>query len=249
MTNSTLTKANCNTQKPFQSVDIEACKLNPSHIDVWSFKLDTPLPAPGMDILSEEETTRARRFYFPHHRHHFARARIILRLILARYLQAQPEDLIFDYGKHGKPYLKHHPYLEFNLSHSGTRALLAVGEHHPLGIDIEQFAGRPYHGIGKQVFSDKENKILQQLRPELKPLMFFNIWAQKEAFIKLLGLGLAYPTTRLTVPGLCRDAHIVHDPIHKGTWSLVPFMSHIGHASALCHHPSIRTIAMTEYAI
>jgi 4'-phosphopantetheinyl transferase len=241
-----MTKPITHTKKPFKLLDMNTCTLETTRIDIWSFKLDAPLPAPGMDVLSAEETTRTRRFYFPHHQHHFARARIMLRLILARYLHEAPKNLLFAYGKHGKPYLENHTHLEFNLSHSGNHALLAVGKTHALGIDIEHFSDRPYQGIGKQVFSDEENKILAELTPTLKPLMFFNIWAQKEAFIKLLGLGLAYPTTRLTVPGLSREEHLVYDPIYHDTWGMVPFMSHVGYAAALCHHPIINTISMAE---
>ena len=232
-------------KKPFLPLDTDACLLKSTHIDVYCFPLDTPLPAPGIHILSLEEKQRADRFHFKHHQHHFRRARLMLRLILANYLKEPPESLVFAYEKHGKPYLPAHPTLAFNLSHSGEYALLAVGKTHPLGIDIERYSGRPYIGIGKHVFSDTENTILQALPKQLKPLMFFNIWAQKEAFIKLLGLGLSYPTTALTVPGLSQAEHQFLDPIYKNTWTLVPFMPKIGYAAALCCHPDIQTVHYT----
>ncbi|MDF1677123.1 MAG: 4'-phosphopantetheinyl transferase superfamily protein, partial [Legionellaceae bacterium] len=84
--------------------------------------------------------------------------------------------------------------------------------------------------------------ILARLPNPLKPLMFFNVWAQKEAFIKLVGLGLTYPTTELTVRSLPQSAYTFLDPIGKKNWALLPFMPKIGYAAALCCHPSIEEI-------
>ncbi|MDX2345719.1 MAG: 4'-phosphopantetheinyl transferase superfamily protein [Legionella sp.] len=234
-------------KKPFKPLNIKTCELNTARIDIYCFRLDVALPESGMKLLSHEEQKRADRFHFKHHQHYFRRARVTLRQILANYLNKKPENLIFSYGKHGKPYLSEHPNLEFNLSHSNTHALLAVGQTHPLGIDIERFSARPYIGIGQHVFSDKENAELKALPHALKPLMFFNVWAQKEAFIKLLGLGLSYPTTQLTVPGLSQSAHQFLDPIYKNNWTLLPFMPKIGYAAALCCHPSIQDIYYSSY--
>lgn len=236
-------------KKPFIPLDINHYALKNSRIDIYFFTLNEKTPENLNQILSDEETKRANRFHFKHHQEHFKRARIILRLILSKYLKQAPEDLVFSYGKHGKPYLAEYPTLEFNLSHSGTYALLAVGKTHPLGIDIERFSERPYTGIGQHVFSNTENAQLQALPRALKPLMFFNTWAQKEAFIKLIGLGLSYPTTELTVFGLSFAIHLFVDPIDKNTWMLLPFMPKIGYAAALCCHPDIQAIYYTTYTL
>ena len=229
-------------KKPFIPLNLDTCVLEETRIDIYYFALDSALPKPGIQILSDDETKRANRFHFKHHQHHFKRARLMLRLILAKYLNVSPETLKFAYGKHGKPYLPEYPMLEFNLSHSGTYALLAVGTSYPLGIDIERFSARPYIGIGQHVFSSTENSQLKALPNALKPLMFFNTWAQKEAFIKMLGLGLTYPTTKFTVPGLSQSAHQFLDPIYQDNWQLFPFMPKIGYAAALCCHPNIQSI-------
>lgn len=226
-------------------------KLNPTRIDIWSFALDTPLPPDGAALLSPEEQIRAQRFHFAHHQHRFTRARMVLRLILARYLDASSSaaHLVFDYAEHGKPFLPQHPDLQFNLSHSGNRGLLAVGQTHPLGIDIERFSERPYEGIGSHVFSDEENASLSIIPPHLKPIMFFNIWAQKEAFIKMLGLGLSYPTTRLTVPTFPGTHNTVHDPVYHGTAKIWAFMPRLAYCAALCHHPSIQDFTYAEFNV
>jgi 4'-phosphopantetheinyl transferase len=237
------------TKTRFKALDAKACDLQTSRIDIWSFALDTPLPSPGAAILSHDEQTRAQRFHFAHHQHHFTRARMVLRLTLARYLNISPEHLVFDYAEHGKPFLPQHPELQFNLSHSGNRGLLAVGKTHPLGIDIEKFSDRPYEGIGSHVFSDEENATLKTMSPSLKPMVFFNFWAQKEAFIKMLGLGLSYPTTRLTVPTFSSTHNTIFDPVYQGTSNILAFMPRLAYCAALCHHPSIQDITYTELSL
>ncbi|MDF1684721.1 MAG: 4'-phosphopantetheinyl transferase superfamily protein [Legionellaceae bacterium] len=223
--------------------------LNARRIDIWSFALDTPLPHPGAALLNAEEQARAERFHFPHHQHHFTRARMMLRLILARYLNIPADQLVFDYAEHGKPFLPHYPELQFNLSHSGNQGLLAIGKTHALGIDIEKYADRPYEGIGSHVFSDQENATLKRMHPSLKPMVFFNFWAQKEAFIKMLGLGLSYPTTRLTVPTYSSTHNTVHDPVYLGTSKILAFMPRLAYCAALCHHPSIQDITYSELSL
>lgn len=229
-------------KKPFIPLNIDHCVLKDTQIDIYFFSLTEKLPESILDILNAKEQERANRLHFKHHQHHFKRARFMLRHLLSNYLNQPAKEIVFAYEKHGKPYLVEHPHVQFNLSHSGEYALLAVGQTHPLGIDIERYSARPYLGIGRHVFSSTENNHLKNLPDSLKPLMFFNTWAQKEAFIKLLGLGLSYPTTELTVPGLTQSPHEFLDPIDKNTWALLPFMPHIGYAAALCCHPSIQTI-------
>ncbi|MDF1828419.1 MAG: 4'-phosphopantetheinyl transferase superfamily protein [Legionellaceae bacterium] len=239
--------------KPIQytSSASEPCDLKSTRVDIWSFALDAPLPEPGFTLLNAEEQARAKRFHFAHHQHHFTRARMMLRLILARYLAPShtAETLVFDYAEHGKPFLPKHPELQFNLSHSGNQGLLAVGKTHPLGIDIEQYADRPYEGIGSHVFSDEENAILRAMPKSLKPMVFFNFWAQKEALIKMLGLGLSYPTTRLTVPTYPSTHQTILDPVYHSTSKLLAFMPRVAYCAALCHHLDIQEITYTALRI
>ena len=181
---------------------------------------------------------RANRFHFARHQRRFTAARAGLRLILARYLQQSPTELTFTYNKHGKPELLN-TSLQFNLSHSGDSALLAVGNHFPLGIDLEFFSERPYEGIGNHLFSTRENQALRQVAPHLKPLVFFHIWAQKEAFIKATGLGLAYPTQQFDVAIFPGEEEPIADILHEKTWQMISFMPEVACSAALCCHPLV----------
>jgi 4'-phosphopantetheinyl transferase len=107
----------------------------PKHpVDVWTFRLTEPC----RECLTAEELARAGRFKFDDDRIRWTRARSSLRLTLSSYTGTAPGDLTFNYGEHGKPALAGFPALEFNLSHAGDYALIAVTRDVPVGIDIER---------------------------------------------------------------------------------------------------------------
>jgi 4'-phosphopantetheinyl transferase len=230
----------------FKPLPLDDFRLDKEQIDIWQFSLLNQ-PAGAFDLLNNEEQKRAHRFYFAQHQRRFIIARAMLRTILARYLEMEAAKIQFSYQKHGKPFIPHPLKIEFNLSHSQDLALLAVGKEHPLGIDLEHSSERPYDGIGLKLFSPEENKALSQQPDHLKSALFFNIWAQKEAFIKASGLGLAYPTESFTVnlaalsPKSKPEANI-YDEIHQLFWKITTFTPETNFAGALCYNPSIANI-------
>lgn len=223
------------------TLDTDNCILNEARIDLWQFSLAEALPN-ASQILNTEEKARAERFYFSRHQRRFSTARTSLRIILARYLNTHPERLEFTYNTHGKPKVINSARLQFNLSHSGDLALLAVGKGFPMGVDIEQYSARSYEGIAKNLFSNQEFEEFIKIPRALKPAIFFHIWSQKEAFIKACGLGLSYPTKEFNVPTSMPTKQLVDDPLHNMTWQLRSFMPQIACSGALCYHPTIREI-------
>lgn len=225
----------------FTPLNTEHCILNESRIDLWQFSLAEELHD-AEQLLNADEISRANRFYFNQHKRRFTTARATMRIILARYLNTAPERLEFTFNNHGKPSVVNTQKLQFNLSHTGDLALLAVGKAYPLGVDVEQFSARSYEGIAKISFSELELQDFMNAPKELKPALFFHIWSQKEAFIKACGLGLAYPTKEFHVPTIIPTKQLVDDPLHNTTWQLRSFMPKVGCAGALCHHPTVREI-------
>ena len=63
-----------------------------------------------------------------------------LRQVLARYISEN--NFMIERGEFGKPYLRDFPELHFNVSHSGTKMVLAISHEMPVGIDIEQIKSR-----------------------------------------------------------------------------------------------------------
>jgi 4'-phosphopantetheinyl transferase len=172
--------------------------LSGAEIHLWRAALD---PSPDQlttlaQVLSPEERKRADRFYFERHRRRFTVARGVLRSILARYLQVQPETIEFVYGNWGKPSLAKSMAAEglsFNLSHSGELALLALTRHRPIGVDIEWVERKlDIEGVARYSFSAQEVAILLALPAQEQPAAFFRCWTRKEAFIKATGEGISF---------------------------------------------------------
>ena len=227
----------------FEPMVLQEASLAEGQIDVWAFSL-LGLPAAAMGLLNAEEQQRARRFHFERHTRQFMVARATMRWVLGHYLQEPPEGLYFKYNAQGKPYLRHPVSIQFNLSHSGEQALLAVGSQFPMGIDIEYYSEREYTGIAKQIFSQSEILALNQEPQALKAQAFFDIWAQKEAFIKATGLGLSYPTEEFTV-GLSSKVgpyQIIYDKKHDRYWKMTTFAADSTSAAALCCDLSINRL-------
>lgn len=90
---------------------------------------------------------------------------------------------ILEICREGKPYIKDCPY-HFNLSHSGNWLLLAVGDT-PVGADIEKITKIRPKTVEKY-FSKTEQERVQKNGTE----EFFEIWCQKESYVKYTGEGL-----------------------------------------------------------
>ena len=98
------------------------------------------------------------------------------------------KDAAYSYGKHGKPYIDG---LHFNLSHSGTVAVLAVAQSE-VGVDIEKIAPVTLKLI-RRVCKERECAYLFALSEEERERAFFRYWTAKESAGKYLGTGLASP--------------------------------------------------------
>lgn len=157
-------------------------------IDLWFWRLDQAAAAPP--VLSPDETDRAARFVNPLHANRYRAGRTGLRNILAGYAASDPADLVFDYNPQGKPSVAGGP--QFNLSHTGDFAALAVAETGRIGVDIE--ALRPIEpDIAKRFFSACENTSLSDLPATQWQDGFYRCWTRKEALVKAFGAGLSMP--------------------------------------------------------
>lgn len=171
-----------------------------SRIDVWSLHL--PSLAGEADacrgLLTPEEQRRAERFLRPADSGGFMLVRGLLRRILGGYLACPPEEIRFTRNGNGKPFVKDHP-LEFNLSHSRERALIAVSAGRRVGVDIEfRRPGLHTAAIAARWFTPEEQARRQATeRPEDS---FFDLWAAKEAGIKAMGLSIYRDVRAFSVP-------------------------------------------------
>lgn len=167
--------------------------LTAGEIHCWRFDLG-PGPA-GTEAalarwLSADERKRAARYLAPVAGERFRRARGLLRWVLAGYLGRPPAHLAFRYLGQGKPALTG-AELQFNLSHSGDLALLAVARDLPLGIDLERLdSGKQLLAIARRVFPAARCRELEALEGGLRVHGFYQDWTAMEARVKARGDGV-----------------------------------------------------------
>lgn len=151
-------------------------------------------------LLNAEEQERAKRFHQAIHTTRFILARGLLRQVLAKYLDTDPQLIRFAYGKRQKPYLADNDAdLQFNISHSDDMAVIALRKTHQIGVDIEKIQSTYEDGIAKRFFSPDEYAELHALPESQRLSAFYRGWARKEALIKTLGEGLYAPLHEFTV--------------------------------------------------
>ena len=116
-----------------------------------------------------------------------AKAFILLRKALSEeYELAEVPD--FEYETFGKPHLKGHPKIHFNLSHCRS-GVMCVVDGSPIGCDIECIPSAPDEDVMRAAFSeDERSRILASENP---PLEYAILWTKKEAFVKMTGQGIA----------------------------------------------------------
>jgi 4'-phosphopantetheinyl transferase len=188
--------------------------------------------------LSKDEIGRIDRFHFAHLRAHATVSRGLLRVLLGRYLQVEPEEVRFGYNGYGHPSLvapaTAHS-LRFNVAHSGSLVLYAFALARSVGIDIERIqVALDYERIAASTFSPLENELLGALPANQRREAFFHCWVRKEAYIKAHGLGLSMPLDRFAVT-LAPDepAKLLHaEGEDAAIWSLQELAPAPGYAAA-----------------
>ena len=186
----------------------DACGVRPNTIHVWAFVLDGPpaFIARCRGLLSPEEQHRADRFVFERDRVRHTVAHALLRHLLSRYCWSDsrssgPESLRFSTTHAGKPSLQFPPApLQFNLTHSEDRALLAVSSGFALGVDLEKVRSNiEALAISRHYFFGSERDDIERATEEARADTFFRYWVAKEAVLKAQGIGLGFPLDRFRV--------------------------------------------------
>jgi 4'-phosphopantetheinyl transferase len=227
-------------------------RLGEAEAHVWAFALDLPTESLSRlaPILSAAERERALRFRFELHRNRFVVGRAAMRLLLARYLQAQPTALEFSYGPQGKPALGGtfaNAGWHFNLAHSENLALLAMTRTGPIGVDVEYLQPLPdADQLVARFFSARECAAYQKLPVSERTVAFFNLWTRKEAWLKATGEGIGYllnqvevsflpgePAQLLHLPKLPRSEATGLQNLGTASWSLHALRPATGFAAAL----------------
>jgi 4'-phosphopantetheinyl transferase len=141
-----------------------------------------------------------------------AQRRAPLLALLALYLGIPADAIVLVDGEHGRPALAE-PFmgtLEFNWSHSGDRALIALARGCAPGIDIEQVRPRPRAmQLAERFFHPEETAALSALDKSEQERGFLQLWTAKEAVLKAMGRGIAFGLERLQLAAPPAAPHVL----------------------------------------
>jgi 4'-phosphopantetheinyl transferase len=165
--------------------------IGAGELHVWRYDLDshrTGEPAP--ETLSQLELGHAARFVFERDRRRFRAGRRALRYVLGRYLLRPAGRVPLAVRPDGKPHVVGCD-LEFNVSHSQNEWVCAVSRDAPVGVDIEVLRAVPdCLSLADTHFTPTETSALGAVPKEYRELAFLTCWTRKEAYLKLLGIGI-----------------------------------------------------------
>lgn len=149
-----------------------------------------------MDLVSEETVAELlplvsdeRREEALKYKHLFGQFACLKSYVMLRELleqQGLSHPFLFERNKHGKPFLKDHPEVHFNLSHCKNGIIVAVSDK-PVGVDIESYR-KVDDSLMRYTMNEKECRIIQASENPIQT--FIEYWTKKEAVFKLRGTGI-----------------------------------------------------------
>lgn len=226
-------------------------ELTDNSVHVWSFSVLTTARAVTLfeAVLSEQERTRAAQFAFPYLRDGFIVTRGMLRCLLGCYLGRDPAEIKIAYGTAGKPVALNACGIEFNVTHSGQRAAVAVTRGCEIGIDREQRRiVAEMDSIARRYFCDGEAAAIMGLSEGERERAFFCCWARKEAYIKATGGGLEIPLHAFEVNvnphAPARLLHVEGSRDAAAGWTLRDLWLHPDDAAAVAYQGAERPLSI-----
>ncbi|MCP2258763.1 4'-phosphopantetheinyl transferase [Streptoalloteichus tenebrarius] len=189
-------------------------ELPAGECQVWWVRPD-PALAGLAGLLDDDERRRYGRFLREGDRWRYVAGHALVRLVLAPLVGRSPSELRFSTvcrhcgAGHGKPRLSPGSDVEFSLSHSGDRVVLAVARGVELGVDVEELGRRTEEGLAEHVLSPAEQAALAALPEDRRHAGFFTYWTRKEAVLKATGHGLAIATQAVELSGPTEPPRLV----------------------------------------
>lgn len=153
--------------------------------------------------LSRDEQARAAEILLPEQRRRFIICHAAVRSILGSYLGRPAGDVSIEPSPGGKPRLAagSNPLdLRFNLTHSGSLAVLAVASGVEVGVDVEMVRPiRAFESMLSRCLAPAEREVILQHPIASRDREFLRYWAHKEAYLKAVGEGIRRPLTSIVI--------------------------------------------------
>ena len=137
-----------------------------------------------LPLVSDERRVEALRYKHLFGQFACLQSYVMLREMLESLGLTHP--FVFARNEHGKPYLKDHPEVHFNLSHCKNGIAVAVSDQ-PVGIDIERYR-QVSDSLIRYTMNPKEERLIHESDDPIRT--FTEYWTKKEAVFKLRGTGI-----------------------------------------------------------
>lgn len=139
-----------------------------------------------LPLVSDERREEALKYKHPFGQFACLKSYVMLRETLESMGLSLP--FLFVKNEHGKPFLKDHPGIHFNLSHCKNGIIMAVSDN-PIGVDIESFR-KVDESLMRYTMNEGECRIINASDDPART--FIEYWTKKEAVFKLRGTGITH---------------------------------------------------------
>ncbi|MCG7378207.1 4'-phosphopantetheinyl transferase superfamily protein [Paenibacillus sp. ACRSA] len=168
-----------------------------------------------LSMVSAERRAGAARYVHQADAYRSVLGEALARVTLADQIGGQVRDISFSQNEYGKPFLRDHADLPFNLSHSGDWVVMISGGHDLVGIDVEQIKPIDLQ-IADRFFAPQENRYLISQPADVQLETFYRLWTLKESYIKAVGKGLSIPLDSFAIlPNDQGDWHCEQDEAYR----------------------------------
>lgn len=166
---------------------------------------DATLDHPAFAVLADDERAQAGRFLHREDALRHAATRAALRSALSELADVPAGAWRFERDSHGWPRLAAGASvgrlraLDFNMSHAGSHALIAIAEARRVGVDVEvRERAIDWQALASMVFGPRDANYVTSLPESRRRDAFFDAWTGKEALLKALGTGLSPVVTHFS---------------------------------------------------
>lgn len=152
--------------------------------------------------ISEEKNIRVTKFQKKDDKIRGICSELLIRKMIIDELKIDNGDIVFEFNKYGKPFLKGRDDIYFNTSHSGEYVVCCL-DNKPIGIDVEMIKNIDFEGIVENFFTPIEKEYILNksslISLEESINRFYEVWTLKESFIKCIGKGLSMPLNKFSI--------------------------------------------------
>ncbi|HUX21314.1 MAG TPA: 4'-phosphopantetheinyl transferase superfamily protein [Spirochaetia bacterium] len=169
-----------------------------SELVLLSFNLGSLSASESEALLAtstQELPESVRAYHKPVDRLRFSAGRALLRCGL-RGITGKT-DFEVELDKYGRPFLKGHPEIDFNIAHSGDWVLCLIGRDRRVGVDVE-FVGQIFEEVLDRL-STTEIEYVDSHNGMDRIEAFYRVWTAKEAYLKASGETFEIPPDSFTI--------------------------------------------------